>query len=235
VTVEVAVDLVVVAPVEALPLAIGFLEAPFSVVIDTDADWRKSIGSYPSKPQWGSLENQLSCLLPLTAPTSRYLWVATHAGWTAYFDNDRHGSDPWGVIPFLSRRIGCRGVALLWHPDSKMAYGGARFDLYGQPPTSELNYTRTIAAINDGGRWVWHAEGEAQPFEESDRYLAKRIQDRLSSGMIQRYAQALSIESFDISFYAQEGLLVENANLRSKPVTESLEEVRKRLGLEAGR
>jgi hypothetical protein len=105
--------------------AIGFLEAPFPVVIDVDRDWRAGIGSYPSRPLVGSLNDHLSALLPLTGPLSRYLWVTTNADWTAYFDNFRQGSDPWGPITYLFRRLGCKGVAILCASESRTGYGGA--------------------------------------------------------------------------------------------------------------
>lgn len=208
--------------------AIGFLEAPFTAVVDADREWRASIGNYSARPLFGTLKDQLSALLPLSGPLARYLWVASNGSWTAYFDNFRNGSDPWSPIPQLSRRIGCRGVAIASAPQTPTTYGGFRFDLYGQPPADALNYTRTISAINDGGRWDWTAIGQEQSFEEPKAYSARLIRDRLSHEMIDRYCQALGIRPFDAAFYDRHGLLVANGNLRVNLLEESLAEAQAR-------
>jgi hypothetical protein len=214
--------------------AIGFLEAPWAAVVEADREWRASIGRYPGRSLVGSFEEHLSALLPLTGPLVRHLWVATQGAWTAYFDNFRIGSDPWSPIPYLSGRMGCRGVAIMWRPQTATAYGATRFDLYGQPPVDALNYTRSVAAINDGGRWSWDAIGEVQPFEVTDAYLAKRIRDRLTPELIDRYCQALGIRPFDDQFYGGPAHLVTNGNIRVSLMEESLAEAQARMSLQIG-
>lgn len=211
--------------------AIGFLEAPFTSVVDADHEWRTTIGDYPSRPFVGALPDALSALLPLTGPLSRYIWIATSGAWTAYFDNFRNGGDPWSPIPYLARRMACRGVAILWAPQTRTAYGGARFDLYGQPPTDALNCTRTVSAINDAG-WVWTAIGQVQPFEEIDAYLAKHVRDRLTPEMLDRYSGALGIRPFDPGYYGERALLVTNGNSRGKLLEETIAEAHERMSIQ---
>ncbi len=212
--------------------AIGFVEAPIASVIDADRVWRRGIGKYPIRPLVGGLADALSSLLPLTGPQSRYIWVATTNGsWTAYFDNSRNGSDPWSPIRYLARTMRCRGIAILWAPQTRKSYGGTRFDLYSQRPADAPNI-RTVSAINDGGRWVWTAIGQAQPFEETDAYLAKRVRDRLSPEMLDRYCQALGIRPFDLRYYNGQGLLVTNGNLQVKPLEESIAEAHARMDIQ---
>jgi hypothetical protein len=205
---------------------IGFVEAPFTDVIDSAREWLAGIGSYPSRPMVGSLEEHLSALLPLTGPQARHVWVATNGNWTAYFDNTRGGSDPWGPIPVLRQRLACRGAALLWVPHPRAAHRGTRFDLYGHPDDTSLNNSRQLQAMvdDDDRRWLWYASGPVQPFESTEAYLARRVRDRLTPEMIDRYAQALGIRPFDAGFYGQYALLVENGNIRVKLLEESLAE-----------
>ena len=211
-----------------ITFSIGFLEAPFTSVIDADSAWRSAIGNYPTRPLAGDLPELLSALLPLTGPLARHLWVEASDGWTAYFDNFINGGDPWGTIVQLSTSLGCRGVMCTCVPATPTTYGGTRFDLYGQAPTMSFNCTRTVAAIDDDG-WVWSAEGAVQPFEETDAYRARRIRDRLTPAMIDRYCRALGIRAFDADFYRRSGLLVTNGNLRSEPRAETLAEAQARL------
>jgi hypothetical protein len=214
--------------------AFGFLEAQFTAVVDADREWRRTIGDYPSRPQIGDLADALSALLPLTAPLSRYILVGTNGSWTAYFDNFRNGGDPWSPIPHLARMLGCRAVAIFWAPQTRTAYGGSRFDLYGQRPADALNYTRSVSAINDGGRWDWSAIGHVQPFEETDAYSAKRVRDRLTPEMLDRYCRALGIRPFDSEYYGRHGLLVTNGDLHVKLLEESLAEAHARMDIQVG-
>jgi len=205
---------------------IGFLEAPFTDVIDCAREWRSGIGSYPSRPLVGSLQEHLSALLPLTGAPSRHVWVATNGDWTAYFDNSRGGSDPWGPISYLSKRLACRGVALLWVPHPRTVHRGTRFDLYGHSEDDAHRNSRSVAAMRDDDdrRWLWLAFGPVQPFESTEAYLAKRVRDRLTPEMIDHYAQALGIRPFDAGFYGQYALLVQNGNIRGGLLEESLAE-----------
>jgi len=207
------------------------VEASFTTVLDADREWRNEIGRYPARPIVGGLTEALSALLPLTGPQARYVWVSTTGGWTAYFDNLRNGSDPWSPIPYLSRRLGCRGVGLLWAPQTRLTYGGIRFDLYGQAPVDALNCTRTVSAINDA-RWVWTAVGAVQPFEDTASYKATHVKDRFAPIMLDRYCGALGIRPFDDSYYSDHALLVTNGDLGIALLTETLVEAQARMGIQ---
>jgi hypothetical protein len=117
----------------------------------------------------------------------RYVWLAAVSRWTAYFDNFVNGSDPFGPISYLAEVLKCRGVQIGFWPQTSTCEGGASFSLFGPEKTDWLNYIRSVSTINDGGRWRWNAKGSIQPFEDTDRYLAKTIQDRLTLDMIDRY------------------------------------------------
>jgi hypothetical protein len=209
---------------------IGFLEANFSAVVQADGQWRKSIGTYLGQNQRGELASLLDALLPLTGPLLRYVWISTRSGWTGYFDNSINGSS-FGPISYLAGVLKCRGLTVGYRPQTKTAEGGASFSLFGPERTDWLNDIRSISAINDGGRWRWDANGIVQPFEETECYHAKRIRDRLTLDMIERYCAALGAQPFDESFYGKAGYLVENKNIKCQVRSETLPQARERFGL----
>ncbi len=211
----------------------GFLEADFEAVVAADTRWRSSIGGYTGRHVSGALPFLLDSLLPLTGPLLRYIWIGTSGNWTAYFDNFVNGSDPLGPISFLGQEIQCRGVTIGHRPQTAKAEGGMSFEIYGPEKTEWLNLVRSVSAINDGG-WNWHASGAVQAFEETQHYQARRVRDRLTPDLLNRYCRALEIDGFDESFYGSEGWLVENNNVeRNASVirSETLAQAQKELGL----
>jgi hypothetical protein len=54
-------------------------------------------------------------------------------------------------------------------------------------------YRRSIAAVNDGGRWVFHQSGTPYAFEDISRYDERRKRDRFTSDMIAAYLRNLGI------------------------------------------
>jgi hypothetical protein len=84
--------------------------------------------------------------------------------------------------------------------------------MFGPKGPPWFNVIREMSAINDEGRWEWTITGDVQPFEEVSRYEARRVKDRLTPEMLDRYCAALGIRAFDGSFYGNEGYLVENKN-----------------------
>jgi hypothetical protein len=68
--------------------------------------------------------------------------------------------------------------------------------------------------MNDGGRWIFETDGEMQAFEEPENYQAKRIRDRFTIKMLERYCRALGIEPFEISFYGNDAMLFHLRNPR---------------------
>ncbi len=116
--------------------------------------------------------------------------------------------------------------------DAKGVYGCVQFILFASETRQYLNYERSLAAANDGGRWVFHANGTPQPFEEPERYEAKRVMDRFTPEMLERYCTALGIRLFDPNFYGPDGLLISTPGFRPGhfiPLT--LEQARERIGM----
>jgi hypothetical protein len=212
--------------------AIGFLEADFAQVVAADARWRASLGGYRGRPVSGPLPSLLDALLPLTGPLLRYVWVETTGPWTAYFDNFVLGSDTFGPVSYLAQQLGCRGVAIGCREGTGRRGASASFSLYGPERTEWLNVVRSVAAVEDDGRWEWSASGTAQPFEDLAAYRRRRVRDRLTPDLLASYCGAFGIRPFDESFYGTVAQLVENVRITGNVRTETLQQARVWHGLE---
>lgn len=132
---------------------IGFLEADFANVVAADTQWRNSLGGYRGRPVGGALSSMFEGLLPLTGPLLKYVWVETTGPWTAYFDNFVHGSDPFGPVSYLAKQMGCRSVAIGCRQATYKRGASVRFSLYGPIETDWVNEIRSVATVQDNGRW----------------------------------------------------------------------------------
>lgn len=80
-------------------------------------------------------------------------------------------------------------------------YGSVQLRLHGpdgEPPDYAI---RVIYAMNDGGPWEFGQFGEPLPFEDVERYQARRVRDRFTMEMLRDYLQELGIRAFDEDFY----------------------------------
>ena len=89
-------------------------------------------------------------------------------------------------------------------------YGAVQFQLFGPAQTDWLNYVRTISLSYDGTRWSFDVSGTPQDFEDLEAYRSRRIRDRFTSEMLERYCKALGIEVFDPEFYGPESMFFES-------------------------
>src|SRR4051794_21276704 len=117
---------------------IGFVEADAAEAVERFAAWWKA-------PVWflrrsvrvrrveGDLRTLLCALDPLVdIETSRFLFVPTRSGWTAFFDNTEQGTESSGVMSVLAEDLRCRGVRARLTPEDGTDAGGAViFELYG--------------------------------------------------------------------------------------------------------
>jgi hypothetical protein len=218
----------------------GFLEAPFQKIIETNENWKQSI--YSSVKVHAAdlpLNEALLELQPLTIPKRHELFVITKSDWVAYFDNGIRGGDPVGTLVHLSETLKCRGLIVTNIPhthtgDSKNAkgvYGAIQFELLASSPREFLNYERTISATNDGGKWVFHADGKVQSFEKIEQYNNKRVKDKFTSEMLDDYCKALGLNIFEPDFYQSKGYIIKIEDLLPEGYPKiSLHEAQQRLG-----
>jgi hypothetical protein len=154
----------------------------------------------------GELEGALRALLPLTmADSPRVLFVPTAGPWTAYLDNGWRGTDAFPRMSYLATRLKTRGLRVVAVPAVQGRHPASIFELYGPEKREWLNFERAISAMKDGDRWRFSASGVPLPFEELERYAARRIRDRFPHELLDRYLQELGIRAFDERFYMPDG------------------------------
>lgn len=193
----------------------GFLEAPPAAAVQTFVDWQRPIHeplgvSLTDGPVAGGLEEVLLSLLPLTnVVRRRHLFVPTAGPWVAYFDNGHRGTDAFSAVSYLAQHLGCRGLRVAAVPDTiegefkgaRGEYGAVVMEVYGPDRTDVLNYVRSVAVVNDGGRWDFSQSGTPFPFEDVKQYGARRVKDRFTFEMLGRYLSELGLSPFDEGFY----------------------------------
>ena len=222
---------------------IGFVGLPLQAAAEQLEMWRRDL--YPSvsvERLQGAIPQLLPRLLPLVAGRPRELLVEAGREWTAYFDSSQGGTDPISSVGHLCRVAQCAGVAITSRPDvvdrerRQLRYGAVQFQMFGPLPTEFLNYVRGVSAVNSGSRWEFHASGTEQDFEEPERYTARRVRDRFTSDMLERYCMALGIDPFNEDFYGPTAVLVESdvPFPVTGPMPVTFEELQRQLHIEPG-
>src|SRR5215472_160478 len=199
----------------------GFLEATLENTLERLLKWQSDIGAeFGRQPRYerfvGSLQQALVRLEPLTTPPTKVLLMETCSRWTAFFDNGLRMSDPESPVGHLCTIIPCRGVVVHCAPDRSQTrdrdalriYGIVSFRMFSLHQTGWLNQERAVVAMNDGGSWLFSAEGIPQPFEEPESYKARRIADRFTDDMLERYCKALGIKLFDDFFFGMKAAVI---------------------------
>jgi hypothetical protein len=142
----------------------------------------------------GSLNDCLGKLEPLSYPPTKELFLSTTFGWTAFFRNSPRGSDPFLPMSKLSRALGVTALRACVTPASAL-YQGVILEVYDRPEAGgdQYGYRRSIAALNDGGRWTFTQSGTPFAFEDTTQYDARRKRDRFTSDMLFSYLESLGI------------------------------------------
>jgi hypothetical protein len=200
---------------------VGFLEATLENTLEVFLKWQSEIGAgFDRQPhhEWfdGPLQKALARLEPLTTPPTKVLLMETRSRWTAFFDNGLRVSDPESPVGHLCTIIPCRGVVVHCAPDRSQTrdhdalriYGIVSLRMFASHQTGWLNQERAVVAMNDGGSWLFSADGIQQPFEEPESYKARRIADRFTDEMLERYCKALGIELYNESFYGMKAAVI---------------------------
>ena len=217
----------------------GFLEAPLDSILPMFVDWRRSHSRGVKVMEVsGSLTDALCQLQPLLGPPTRELLFSTRSKWVAYFDNGASGGDPFPPISYLSEHIECRGVTVTCIPNHTESnelrvFGAILFSLFAPKPTQFLNVVRSVGVANDGGRWRFVSQGDVQAFERPEAYLAKKVQDRFTSELLEEYCQAVGIDPFKPDYYGPAGNVLAIAPPAETTSDKffTLKEAQQRLGL----
>src|SRR5436190_6967182 len=219
---------------------VGFLQLPIDATCRGLVDWRRELGrEVTSKEVPTGFPDALLALEPLTSIGTPRELLVEHGDWTAYFDNNLHGTDAFGPVSYLTERLKCHGLLARSAPDIKprrgqrSRYGSVDFRLYGPKVVDHHNTLRSIGATNDGGRWVFVNYGERLSFERPERYTAARIRDRFTSSMLAEYCEALGVHLFDPKGYGPAAVLVESSAVVGESAM-SLGEAQELLGIVPG-
>lgn len=198
--------------------SIGFLRLGLDDAVGALTEWRRKVlfGDVDAEEVAAGFPECLRALEPLTGGARpRELLVEASNGWTAYFDCLLRGTDAVSAIGYLSRTVGCRGLAIRTNPHTvglpgvkHGRMGSVQFEMFGPLDTDFLNYVRVVAVTFNGGRWRFDASGTQQWFEEPEAYYAARVRDRFTTDMLERYCKALDLDVFDPRAYGPRTVLV---------------------------
>lgn len=197
--------------------SIGYLRLGLDEAVGALAAWRRSLCDEVAVEEvTDGFPQALRSLEPLIGGVRpRELLVEASDGWTAYFDCSIRGTDAVSTVGYLAQEVGCQGLAIRTVPHTvglpgvkNGRFGSVQFEMFGPLQTEFLNYVRSIEATFDGSRWVFGATGTEQWFEEADAYRARRIRDRFTSAMLERYCKALDLDVFDATAYGPRAVLI---------------------------
>ena len=197
---------------------IGYLRLDLDEATAALAGWLRDItpGGVAVEHIDAGFPGCLETLEPLTAAVvPRHLLVEVSGNWTAYFNCSLRGTDAVSAIGHLTRQVGCQGLIIITVPHTanvastgRGRLGAVQFQMFGPLETDFLNYVRTIAVGSDGRRWEFEANGTPQWFEEMDAYQSRRVRDRFTSVMLERYCAALDLKAFEPSAYGPRAMLL---------------------------
>jgi hypothetical protein len=227
--------------------SIGLLRAPLDESVKAFTEWMGGVltryGQYLRTSSFEcGFDQAMERLLPLaTVVPTRYILIKLGDEWTAFFDNGHRGTDPDGILAVLSGTLLTTGLRLTLVPNTMTSdpskpgmYGGTIFFAFEGRTASQ----RSIAWLNDGGRWVFEQSGEPYAFEDLAAYENKRISQRFSPELLKRYARELvGVDPFSDAAYLNHynrvtGALVETlGNLPTSTRYVSLAEARNAFGI----
>ena len=173
----------------------GLIKAPISTVLGTRHQQYLRHGSDGKLQKLNqSLELCFRALEPLSFQHTKELYRSTKFGWTAYFANGTHGSDPFLPMMQLSKALGACAMRVCKTP-VEATYQAVIWEVYDTADSGadKFGYRRSITAANDGGGWVFEQSGTPFPFEDLERYTAARIRDRFTEDLLCQYLQEMDI------------------------------------------
>jgi hypothetical protein len=207
-----------------LGLSVQFLEAPRDAVVKQLHRIFEDLVSVPTESRFPTA---LHKMLPFEAPWTRLL-TAQIGGWTALTNNFIGGGDGTAPGPAIGRELGVRCVVATHAPSHGPGHAQTQLEVMGPGGEPPLMYIRSISATATDGRWGWYESGARFPWEETERYAARRKRDRFDRAMLLRYLAELDVPVSDDAYG--------DATLHQRQVTwdrreVSLDEERSEFGL----
>ncbi len=150
-----------------------------------------------------------------------YLFIQTQSAWTATFEYlGPHSQTPCadlsGFVRVLSERESVRGLKIDCHPagpkhDAAVIFAlslGKQVERVGIPGLFDIpgdfeNADRSLWLANGGSRYEFIHHGHELPFEETQNYTARRVRERFTPDMLERYCAALGIHPWEETYYGE--------------------------------
>lgn len=140
----------------------------------------------------------LEYLSLLTWPATRHVAFAASQHATAFINNRRNGSDYADEKIWLASHLKtdfARIVATkrrVWSQGEEreiLQYEATIFELYKEDST----LVRSVACLDDGGRWIFEEGGRRHPVENSFPYDARRKRDRFTNEHLRLLTEAFGL------------------------------------------
>ena len=165
----------------------------FAVECEVLADWLTvSLGAAWNqyKAEFNGLR-EVASAFETSRELDRYLCIPVD-NWTALLSNGPLGTDV-GVLPsHAARELACRAMrAVCIEPPAK--YPARLLEAFGPGGEPPLLIERSIAAANDGGRWIFETSGTPYVFENASGYARRVKSARFTSEMLRDYLIALGV------------------------------------------
>ena len=205
---------------------LAFLEVSYVELVDFIVQWERKrdiVNEYPTPTRkidiGGTWEERLNSLLPLNR--SKVMVSETQSNWCVYVNNSPNGTDLYADPPYLCEKLGVREIAVTLVRDiPKIKPGSIQF-LYEDYTRAEKvlsptgtgwcdQFPRRYIAAHHESRWEFVDQGEPLPFEEVEQYQARRIKDRLTPEMVERYCSHFGIDLFNPDFYSGRACVFES-------------------------
>lgn len=207
-------------------LSVSFLRAEMSSVVDHLMTWRRELGHTVDSTAI-TLDETLQSIEPFESPWTREL-IFDCGDWTGYLNNQIDGGDPSAAAPYLSSALGVDLIVAIHAPRHSPGHESTQMWVLGPQGEPPLMYRRTIAADCADGRWSWHESGDPLPFEDPDRYTARRVRDRFDRPTLLSYLRANGIDADSRSFWGQGLVVTQSVSYRTRKETAA--QVRDRFG-----
>lgn len=127
-------------------------------------------------------------------------------GWCAVVNNCQRGTDVGGLPMIAAQKYDCRGIRAVATTESE--HPAVMLEVYEPRISAPLNRRRLIYAMSDRGRWSFDTEGEPFDFEEVGKYSNRRIRDRFTPDMLERYLSALGVPMLESADESIEGAIL---------------------------
>jgi hypothetical protein len=200
--------------------AAGYINLPLRDAVDFFREWRTTLYKRVRlREVREAFPEVLGHLAPsITGDSPREILIPHGKDWTAYFDCNALGTDASSPLGHASRTAKCQALAIRSSPQVKgvpgvrpQRWGVVQFEMFGPLKTDWLNQVRAISAGHNGSRWEFSEVGTVQDFEETDRYQARRMHDRFTPDMLERYCQALGVDVFNLDAYGPGATVIESS------------------------